>query len=243
MSLLCNMMSSFVIAFFLSKKKATLKKFHGCSHRLQWFWSPRKQSLSWFPLFPLFICHEVTKQDAMILVFWMLSFKPDFSLSSLTKELHPRTSLVPLHFLPLEWYLHIWGCWYFSWQSWFQLASHPVCHFARFTRQRSEISRETIYSLDVLLSQFVIPCPVLTVAIKPQHGTYSVHVGYRRPLELREVPHLRHLLEWVLEAQAGKWMQRAPAFHGISLNRKRKEKEWHGETKLQWARSALYFPK
>ena len=41
-------------------------------------------------------------------------------------------------------------------------------------------------------------------AIKPQHGTCSVHVGRRHPLESRKVPHLRHLLEWVLEAQAGK---------------------------------------
>ena len=38
--------------------------FHGCSHHLQWFWSPRKQSLTLFPLGP----------DAMIFVFWMLSF-------------------------------------------------------------------------------------------------------------------------------------------------------------------------
>ena len=30
------------------------------------------------------ICHEVTGLDAMILVFWMLSFKPAFSLSSFT---------------------------------------------------------------------------------------------------------------------------------------------------------------
>ena len=29
-----------------------------------------------------FICHEVMGPDAMILVFWMLSFKPTFSLSS-----------------------------------------------------------------------------------------------------------------------------------------------------------------
>ena len=35
--------------------------------------------------------------DVMILVFWMLSFKPAFSLFS-------RGSLVHLHFLPLEWY-------------------------------------------------------------------------------------------------------------------------------------------
>ena len=30
------------------------------------------------------ICHEVLGLGAMILVFWMLSFKPDFSLSSFT---------------------------------------------------------------------------------------------------------------------------------------------------------------
>ena len=30
------------------------------------------------------ICHEVIGPDAMILVFWMLSFKPTFSLSSFT---------------------------------------------------------------------------------------------------------------------------------------------------------------
>ena len=32
--------------------------------------------------FPPYICHEVMEPDAMILVFWMLSFKPAFSLSS-----------------------------------------------------------------------------------------------------------------------------------------------------------------
>ena len=33
---------------------------------------------------PLSICHEVMGLDAMILVFWMLSFKPTFSFSSFT---------------------------------------------------------------------------------------------------------------------------------------------------------------
>ena len=48
--------------------------------------------------------------DAIILVFWMLSFK------SVYFPLLPssRGSLVPLCFLPLEWYhLHIWGCGHF----------------------------------------------------------------------------------------------------------------------------------
>ena len=45
-----------------------------------------------------------------------------------------RGSLVPLCFLPLEWYyLHIWGCWYFSWQSQFQLVIYPARHFERWT--------------------------------------------------------------------------------------------------------------
>ena len=76
--------------------------------------------------FPPSICHKVMGPDAMTLVFLMLSSKPAFhsplSLSS-------RGSLFPLHFLPLEWYyLHIWGYWFFSWQSWFQLVIHPLNH-------------------------------------------------------------------------------------------------------------------
>ena len=41
------------------------------------------------------ICHEVMGPDAMILVFWMLSFKPIFSLSSFTfiKRLFSSSSL------------------------------------------------------------------------------------------------------------------------------------------------------
>ena len=41
--------------------------------------------------------HEVMGPDAMIFVFWMLSFKPTFSLSS---SLSSRGFLIPLHFLP-----------------------------------------------------------------------------------------------------------------------------------------------
>ena len=45
-----------------------------------------------------------------------------------------QVSPVPLHFLPLEQYhLHIWDYWYFSWQSWFQIVTHPAQHFTRCT--------------------------------------------------------------------------------------------------------------
>ena len=130
MSLLFKVLSGFVIVF-LSRNKGLL--------------IPRMQSLSAVILEPkkiksasIFspsICHEVKGPYAMILVFWMLSFKPVFysPLSPLS-----RGSLVPLHFLPLEWYhLHIWGCWYFSQQSWFQLVSHPNWHFTWCALHRS----------------------------------------------------------------------------------------------------------
>ena len=59
------------------------------------------------------ISHEMMGLDAMIFIFWMLSFKSAFSLSSYTfiKRLFSSSSV-----LLLRWYhLHIWGYWYFSW--------------------------------------------------------------------------------------------------------------------------------
>ena len=60
---------------------------------------------------------------------WVLSqlFHSPLSPSS-------KGSLSPLYYLPLGWYhLHIWVCWWFSWQSWFQLVSHSAWHFISCT--------------------------------------------------------------------------------------------------------------
>ena len=71
------------------------------------------------------IYHEVMGPDAMILLFWRLS---------LSQLFHSPLSPSSLHFLPWGWcHLHIWGYWYFSQQSWFQLVLHPAQHFAWFT--------------------------------------------------------------------------------------------------------------
>ena len=48
---------------------------------LQWFWSPPNKICHCF-FFSLSIIHEMVAPDAMILLFWMLSFKPAFFLSS-----------------------------------------------------------------------------------------------------------------------------------------------------------------
>ena len=80
-SLLFNMLSRLVIAF-LSRSK--------CLNFISvvTIWSdfgvpPKIKSLTVSIVFPS-ICHEVMELDAMILVFWMLCFKPTFSLSSFT---------------------------------------------------------------------------------------------------------------------------------------------------------------
>ena len=99
-------------------------------------------------------CHEVMGPDAMILVFecWVLR---QFSHSPLS--LSSRVSLVPLRFLPQGWCnLHIWGHWYFSKQSCFQLVLHPAQHFTWCILHVSSINKVTIYSLEVLLFQFWI---------------------------------------------------------------------------------------
>ena len=81
MSLLFNMLSRLVIAFLPRSK-------HLLILWLRWpstvILEPKKiKSLTVSVVSPS-ICHEVIGPDAMILVFWMLSFKPTFSLCSFT---------------------------------------------------------------------------------------------------------------------------------------------------------------
>jgi len=81
MSQVFNMLSRFVIAF-LPRSKCLL---------ISWLQSPSAVILKPKQIKSVtasiaspFICHEVMRLGAMILVFWMLSFKPTFSLSSFT---------------------------------------------------------------------------------------------------------------------------------------------------------------
>ena len=88
-SLLFNMLSRLVITF-LPRTKCLL---------ISWLQSPStvileppQNSLTVSTVSPS-ICHEVMRPDAMFLVFWMLSFKPTFSLSSFIKRLFSSSLL------------------------------------------------------------------------------------------------------------------------------------------------------
>ena len=69
MSMLFNMLSRLVLAFFQGVR---IFQFHGCSHHLQWFWSPRKIKYATVSIVSPPICHEVVGPDDMISGFWML---------------------------------------------------------------------------------------------------------------------------------------------------------------------------
>ena len=80
MSLIFNMLSRFVIAFFPKSKCLLISWLQSPSAVI---WSPPKKSDTVSTVSPS-ICHEVMRPDAIVLAFWMLSFKPTFSLSSFT---------------------------------------------------------------------------------------------------------------------------------------------------------------
>ena len=86
MSLLFNMLSSIVIAFPPRSKIFFVFLFFNFMAAVTIhsdYGGQENKICHCFHVFPS-ICHEVMGADAMILIFWMLNFKPAFSLSSFT---------------------------------------------------------------------------------------------------------------------------------------------------------------
>ena len=86
------MLSRFVIAFLTRSKHLSISWLQSTSAVILELQNLKSVTVSF--VYPS-ICHEMMGPDPMILVFWMLSFKPDFSLSSLTfiKRLFSSSSL------------------------------------------------------------------------------------------------------------------------------------------------------
>ena len=133
MSLFFNMLSRFVIAFLPSSKHLLIS----------WLQSPsavilqhKKIKSVTVSIVSPYICHEVSGPDTVIFLFWMLSFKPDISLTSFTfiKKLFSSSSfsairMVSSAYLRLLIFLPeilIPACASFS------LAFHMMCYFKSF---------------------------------------------------------------------------------------------------------------
>ena len=123
MSLLFNMLSRLVITFLPRSKRLLISWLQSPSAVI--LEPPKIKSLTVSIVYPS-IFHEIMGPDAMFLVFWMLSFKPTFSLFSFTffKKLF-SSSLSAIRVVSSA-YLRLL---IFPRQSWFQLVLHPAWHF------------------------------------------------------------------------------------------------------------------
>ena len=132
-----------------------------------------------FPVSPS-ICHEELGPNAMILVFWMLSFKPTFSLSSFTfiKRLFSFYSLSAIRVVSsaymrlLIFLLAIWipaG------------ASSSLAFFMMYPVEKLNKEGDNIQPWCTpfpIWNQSVVPCPVLTVACWPAYSVLKRQVRW-----------------------------------------------------------------
>ena len=165
MSLLLNILSRLLITF-LPRSKHLL---------ISWLQSPfavilepRKIKSATASTVSPSICYQVMGPDAMIFVFWMLSFKPTFSLPSFTfiKRLFSSSSLSAIRVMSSA-YLRLLK---FLSAILIPAVLPPAQHFSWCILHRSYKQRDNIQPWRTpfpIWNQFVVPCPVLTAASWP----------------------------------------------------------------------------
>ena len=117
------------------------------------------------------VYHEMMEPDTMILVFWMLSFKPVFSLSSFTliKRLFSSSSLSAIRVLSSA-YLRL--------LVFLPAILIPACAssslafymmYSAYNLNKQGDNKHSWCTPFSILNQSVVPCKVLTVASWPKH--------------------------------------------------------------------------
>ena len=166
--LLFNILSRFVIAF-LPRNKCLLISWPQSPTAV--IWQPMKIKSVTISIFSPSICHEVMGPDAIILVFWMLSFKPAFSLSSMTfiNQLFSSSSLSVIRVVSsvyLRLLIFLPAIFIPAWAS-----SSPaflmIYSAYKLNKQGDGISLWC--NPFPIWNQSIVPCPVLTVASWPAY--------------------------------------------------------------------------
>ena len=147
--------------------------------------------------FSLPICPEVMGPDAMIFVFWMLSFKPTFSLSSFTfikrffsSSLLSAIRVVSPAYMRLLIFLLailISACGSFG------LSFYMMYSAYKLNKQGDNIQPFLIWN------QSVVPCPVLTIA------SWSAYRLFRRQVRWSGIPisvRIFHSFLWSTQSKA-----------------------------------------
>ena len=198
MSLLFNILSKLVITF-LPRSKSLLISWRQSPSTV--ILEPKKIKSVAASTFPPSVCLDVMGLDAMIFVFWMLSFKPDFSIFSLTliKEIFTSSSLyairmvssVYLRLLIFLLAILIPAC----------ASSSLVFHmmYSAYKLNKQDDNIQLWHTPFPIWNQSVVPCPVLTVASWPAYRFLRRQVRWSGiPISLR----IFHSLSWSTQSKA-----------------------------------------
>ena len=163
------------------------------------FGGPQNKVSHCFHCFPSF-CHEVMRPDAMILVFWMLSFKPSFSLSSINfiERLFSSSSLSSIMVVSSV-YLRLF--------IFFLAILIPACissclafclTYSAYKLNKQGDNIQPWHSPFLIWNQSVVPCPVLTVDSWPVYRFLRRHIRWSgTPNSLR----IFHRLLWSTQSE------------------------------------------
>ena len=197
MSLLFNMLSILVIACLPMSKPLLISWLQSPSAVI--LEPPKNKVRHYFHCF-LSIDYDMLGPDAMILVFWMLSFKPTFSLSSFTlverlfsSSLLSGIKLVSsayLRLLILLLAIFIPACG----------SSSPtfLMMYSAYKLNKQGDNIQLWHTPILIWNQSVVPCPVLTVASWPEYRFLKRQVRWSGvPISLR----IFHSLLWSTQSK------------------------------------------
>ena len=166
MPLLLNMLSRLVVTFLPRSKHLLISCLQSPSAVIL---EPQNIKSATVSSVSPTICHEVIGPDSMILVFWMLSFKPTFQLSSFTfiKRLFSSSSLSAIRMVSSA-YLRLLifllailipAC----------VSSSPafLMMYTAYKLNKQGDSIQPWHTPFPIWNQSVIPCPVLSIASRP----------------------------------------------------------------------------
>ena len=198
MFLLLKMLSRFIITFLPRSKRL---HFMAIVTVYSDFGSQENKICHWFYFSPQSICHDVMGLVAMILVFWMFSFKPVFSLSSFTliKKLFSSSSLSAIRVVSsayLRLSIFLLGIFIPAWDS-YSLTFHIMYSAFMLNKQGDNIQRWC--TPFPILKKAIVPCLVLIVASWPAYRFLRRQVRWSGiPISLR----IFHSLLWSTQSKA-----------------------------------------
>ena len=198
MSLCFNTLSKFVIAFLPRRKHLLISWLLSPSAVIL---EPKKIKSVTVSIVSPSICHEVMGPDSMILVFWMLSFKPAFSLSYFTfiKRAFSSSSLSAIRVVSSA---------YLRWLIFLPAILIPACAssslvfqqvYSTYKLNEQGGNIQPWFTSFPIWYQSIVPCPVLTVASSPAYRFLMRQVKWSgSPICLR----IFHYLLWSTHSKA-----------------------------------------